>query len=75
METIKIKFESWDYTCGDGCCTSYGTRLYLNDKELEHPNPEIWDNGYVGEDTQTALHAVLKELGFNVEFENNYGSN
>ncbi len=67
---IKITFENWNYICGDGCCTSYGTKLYLNDKELQHPNPEISDNGYVGEDAQTALHAVLKELGFNVEFEN-----
>lgn len=69
---IKIKLETWNYTCGDGCCTSYGTKLYLNDKELQHPNPEICDNGYVGEDVQTALHAVLKELGFNVKFENTY---
>ena len=70
MAIIKIKFQNWNYTCGDGCCTSYGTKLYLNDKELQHQNPEIWDNGYVGEHAQTALHAVLKELGYNVEFEN-----
>ena len=70
METIKIKFEDWDYTCGDGCCTTFGTKIYLNDKELEHPNIDVLDNSYVGTDTQTALHAVLKELGYNVEFEN-----
>ena len=72
QKKIKIKLENWDYTCGDGCCTDYGTKLLLNDKELEHPNPEIWDNSYLGDDVQTALHAVLKELGYNVEFENKY---
>lgn len=70
MSDIKITFEDWGYTCSDGCCTNFGTKLYLNDKELQHPNPEIWDNNYVGEDVETALHAVLKELGYNVEFEN-----
>ena len=69
---LKITFKEWDYTCGDGCCTTFGTKLYLNDKELEHPNTEILDNSYVGEDVQTALHAVLKELGYEVEFENKY---
>lgn len=65
---LKITFKEWDYTCGDGCCTTFGTKLYLNDKELEHPNTDILDNSYVGEDVQTALHAVLKKLGYEVEF-------
>jgi len=70
MKKIKITFKEWDYTCGDGCCYNYGSRLCINDEELEHPNPEVWDNGYVGEDVQTALHAVLKKLGYEVEFNN-----
>lgn len=69
---IKITFTDWHYQCGDKCCDNYGTRLSLNNKELEHPNPEIHDNGYVGDDVQTALHAVLKELGYEVEFDNEY---
>lgn len=69
---LKIKFEHWHYQCGDGCCDNYGTNLYLNGKQLEHPNPEIYDNGYLGEDVQTGLHAVLKELGYQVEFEDEY---
>jgi bifunctional NMN adenylyltransferase/nudix hydrolase len=32
---LKITFKEWDYTCGDGCCTTFGTKLYLNDKELD----------------------------------------
>jgi hypothetical protein len=72
MKKLKITLESWDYTCGDGCCTDYGTKLYLNDKELEHPDPEQWNNNYLGDDVETSLHAVLKELGYEVEFENTY---
>ncbi len=67
---LKITFKEWHYKCGDGCCDNYGTRLALNGKELEHPNTEILDNGFVGEDVLTALHAVLKELGYEVEFDN-----
>jgi hypothetical protein len=70
MKKIKITFQEWTHTCADGCCTSYGTKLFLNGKELEHPNPEIWDNSYLGDDIQTALHAVLKELDYQVEFKN-----
>lgn len=70
MKKIKITFKEWHYQCGDKCCDIYGTRLALNGKELDHPNPEIWDNGYIGEDVQTALHSVLKELGYEVEFDN-----
>jgi hypothetical protein len=72
MKKIKITFENWDYTCGDGCCTDWGSKIYLNDKELEHPNTDIQDNSYVGEDVQTALHAVLKELGYEVEFKDTF---
>lgn len=64
---LKITLEHWDYTCGDGCCTDYGVKLYLNDKELEHPNPEQWNNNYIGQDVETALESVLKELGYEVE--------
>lgn len=72
MKKVKITLEEWDYTCGDGCCYNSGTRIYLDGKVLEHPNPEIWDNGYLGEDVTTALLAVLKELGYEVEIENTH---
>jgi len=69
---LKIKLESWHYQCADGCCDNYGTNLYLNGKQLEHPDPRISNNGYLGEDVYTALHAVLKELGYEVDIENTY---
>lgn len=68
---LKIKLESWHYQCGDGCCDNYGTNLYLNGKQLEHPIPET-NNGYLGEDVSTALQAVLKELGYEVIIEETY---
>jgi hypothetical protein len=69
MKKVKITLEEWDYTCGDGCCYSYGTKVYLDGKELEHPNPEVDDNSYVGDNVSTALLAVLKELGYQVEID------
>lgn len=69
---LKITFKDWTYTCGDGCCTTFGTKLLLNDEELKHPNPEILDNSYIGDDVKTALEAVLKKLGYEIEFDNEY---
>ena len=66
--SVSIELKDWDYECADGCCTTFGTKLLLNGKELEHPNEEILDNSYVGCDVETALHAVLKELGYKVTF-------
>ena len=68
METIKLKLENWDYECGDGCCTYFGTYLEMNGERLEHPNPEVHDNGYIGMDVQNSLEAVLKKLGYKVEW-------
>lgn len=72
MKKVKITLEEWSYTCADGCCTSFGTKMYLNGKELEHPNPEVLDNSYVGDNVTTALLAVLKELGYQVEIDLTY---
>ena len=72
MKKVKITLEEWSHTCGDGCCTSFGTKMYLNGKELEHPNPEVDDNSYVGDDVTTALLAVLKELDYQVEIDLTY---
>ena len=72
MKKLKITFEDWDYTCGDGCCTSYGTYISLNGERLEHPNLEVHDNSYVGMDIENSLEAVLKKLGYEVEFEHKH---
>lgn len=72
MKKLKITLEDWDYTCGDGCCASYGTYISLNGERLEHPNPEVCDNSYVGMDIENSLEAVLKKLGYEVEFEHKH---
>jgi ArsR family metal-binding transcriptional regulator len=72
MNGIKITFKDWDYTCGDGCCYKYGTKIYINGVEVEHPNEEIKDNSYVGNNEEIAVHAVLKHLGYEVEIEKIY---
>lgn len=73
MQKLKITLKDWDYTCSDGCCSDYGTKLYLNDEELEHPDfPEQWNNNYIGGDVALSLQSVLKKLGYEVEILTKY---
>ena len=55
---IRIELRDWNHTCGDGCCDSYGTDIYLNGKKLDEQNAE---------DSVNALKAVLTSMGYNVE--------
>lgn len=71
MKKIKITLDNWHYSCGDGCCDMFGTKLYLNDEELEHPTPNQTNN-YLGDDVENALKAVLLKLGYEVEIELKY---
>lgn len=72
LKAIDIKLKSWHYSCGDGCCDLYGTELWMNDEKLEHPNTEQHDSGYLGEDIETGLKAVLMKLGYEVNINNVY---
>jgi len=56
--SLNIEFEDWDHTCGDGCCYTYGTDIYLNGEKLDEQNAE---------DSKNALKVVLEKLGYNVE--------
>lgn len=70
MKKLKIELKGWDYTCGDGCCTDYGTELVLNGKTLDHPDStddEYMNGAYVGDSVYLSLKAVLQELGYEVE--------
>jgi hypothetical protein len=53
MKKITISKVSYDYTCGDGCCSEYGHTWYV-DGEQVHSSP-CDDN---------ALKAILAHLGF-----------
>ena len=32
---MKIETKDYHWECGDGCCTEYGTILYIDGKEVE----------------------------------------
>ena len=51
---ININLQEWDYTCGDGCCYMYGTKIYVNGQELEED----------GHEPHALLYAILNHLGY-----------
>jgi len=61
MKKLNIKLVSWDYECADGCCFDFGQDIYLNGKQLNENHAENNEN---------ALIAVLTELGYEVELQN-----
>jgi len=56
-EKLIIELESWDHTCGDGCCYTWGTKVKVNGVELEGDADESY----------SALKTVLEHLGYEVE--------
>lgn len=56
---IKIKLQDYDYTCSDGCCTWFGTRIFVNGVELDTDS----------QDTGNIVKAILEHLGHEVEIE------
>lgn len=59
---VIIETESWDYTCGDGCCYDYGERLYINGVEVE--------GAYSDVDVDLIIN-VLKTLGIESKYVDN----
>lgn len=57
--TVKIRLEDWGHHCGDGCCYTYGTDIYINGDKIEGD----------GTDTMQAITLVLTHLGYIVENE------
>ena len=64
METNKlnISLAEYTYTCGDGCCTDFGTVTTVNGVELPCHN----------QDAETILRQVLEHLGYEVDIESSY---
>lgn len=50
---MKIVTKDYHWECGDGCCTEWGTILYIDDKEVE-------DRRFM--DAEDAYRYVLEEL-------------
>lgn len=61
-EKLKIDLFEWTYTCGDGCCTDYGTTTKVNGVEMPYQN----------QDAATILEMVLSHLGYDVEVEEHW---
>lgn len=59
---VKVELHDYNYTCGDGCCDTYGTIVKVNGKELPYHN----------QDVNTILRQVLEHLGYEVEIEESY---
>lgn len=64
MKKLEIKLKDWDYTCSDGCCSSFGTDIFINGEEIESSNA----------DRYSVLHHILEHLGYDVEIEEEYES-
>lgn len=66
---LNIEFLEWDYFCTDGCCHTFGTKILVDGKEIEHYQSTKEDyipNDYVGDDSETAVLSVLKHLGYDI---------
>ncbi|WP_336638416.1 hypothetical protein [Lysinibacillus fusiformis] len=54
---VILETEDWDYTCGDGCCYDWGTRLYVNGEAITVSESSV---------DVTAITGVLEALGHEV---------
>ena len=54
-EELLIELEDWNHTCGDGCCYTYGTNIYINGEQIEDED---------GTNPHQLLKAVLTKLGY-----------
>lgn len=62
-QKLNIDIEEYYHTCGDGCCTDYGTIIKVNGVELPSHNQDVY----------TILHNVLEFLGYEVEINETFG--
>ncbi len=62
---INIKLVGWDYTCGDGCCYDYGTRLEVDGVEI---------TDYAEANAEDTIEKLLTHLGYkvNIQTETDY---
>jgi hypothetical protein len=57
---IKIKLSDWEHTCGDGCCTTFGTDVFIDGIKVSQGDYYKLD---------LILDEVLRHLGFITEIE------
>jgi len=59
---VKIEIDDYYYDCAEGCCTTYGTRVKLNDVDLPCENTDL----------PTQITQILEHLGYEVELTETY---
>jgi hypothetical protein len=55
---IKIEIKEWSRTCGDGCCYTYGTDVFMDGVQVNESDVS---------EKEELLIAVLKHLGIEAE--------
>lgn len=56
---MKIRTQEWEHTCYDGCCYTWGVKLFIDDKQVD----------IEFSDRASALEHVLSEiLGHDVDY-------
>lgn len=62
---INVEIREWSHTCGDGCCHTYGTDLYVDGVKVGDRDVS---NSY------TLVEELLKHLGIEAEVTTGYES-
>lgn len=57
---MKIETKDYFWECGDGCCTQYGTHLYIDGRLLEDREFSSSGDAY--------LYILQEVLGYEVDF-------
>lgn len=60
---ISIELRDWDHTCGDGCCSTYGTDVILNGETI---------GTIESYDLERGLSLILGKLGIEADIERAY---
>ncbi len=60
MKKLIIKSKGWNHTCGDGCCDTWGTDVFVNGKKITQGDYD---------DINLILSDVLQSLGYEIEIE------
>ncbi len=57
---LSIKTQNWSHTCGDGCCDTWGTDVFINGNKVTQGDYS---------DTTEIIKEVLEHLGYEIEID------
>ena len=58
MQELEVTTQPWSHTCGDGCCYTWGTDVFINGEKVTQGDFD---------DIQSILIDVLKHLKFKIK--------